>query len=156
MKDENDFILIWISLITSEENIKKKFFWCRPFLKSLLNLLQYCLCFMFLFFGHDACGILAPWPGLKPAPPTLEGKVLTTGPPGKSQEYYFIYLLWSFAFFWELSVHILYTFFHGYSSFSFWFERALYRLRILIICSKYFPSFYFSQLKPLRTQVEVI
>ena len=26
-------------------------FWCGPFLKSLLNLLQYCFCFMFWFFG---------------------------------------------------------------------------------------------------------
>ena len=42
------------------------------------------LCFMFWFFGHKACGILAPWPGIEPAPSALEGKVLTTGPPGKS------------------------------------------------------------------------
>ena len=27
--------------------------------KSLLNLLQYCFCFMFCFFGHKACEILA-------------------------------------------------------------------------------------------------
>ena len=39
---------------------------------------------MFWFFGHDACGILAPWPGIEPAPPALEGEGLTTGPPGKS------------------------------------------------------------------------
>ena len=31
-----------------------------------------------------ACGILDPWPGIKPIPPTLEGTFLTTGPPGKS------------------------------------------------------------------------
>ena len=30
--------------------IKISFFWCGPFLKSLLNLLQYCLCFMVWFF----------------------------------------------------------------------------------------------------------
>ena len=30
--------------------LKKIFFLCGPFLKSLLNLLQYCLCFMFLAF----------------------------------------------------------------------------------------------------------
>ena len=28
-----------------------RFFWCGPFLKSLLNLLQYCFCFMSWFFG---------------------------------------------------------------------------------------------------------
>nr|XP_058899965.1 interleukin-34 isoform X3 [Kogia breviceps] len=31
-----------------------------------------------------ACGILAPQPGIEPAPTALEGEVLTTGPPGKS------------------------------------------------------------------------
>ena len=39
---------------------------------------------MFWFFGHEACGILAPRPGIEPAPPALEGEVLTTGPAGKS------------------------------------------------------------------------
>ena len=33
---------------------------CVPFLKSLLNVLQCCFCFMFWFFGPKACGILAP------------------------------------------------------------------------------------------------
>ena len=42
------------------------------------------LLFMLCFFGHKACGILAPQPGSKPALPALEGEVLTTGPPGKS------------------------------------------------------------------------
>ena len=35
-------------------------------------------------FGHKACGILTPPPGIKPAPHVLEGKVLTSGQPGKS------------------------------------------------------------------------
>ena len=39
---------------------------------------------MFWFFGLKACGILAPQGGIEPAPPALKGKVLTTGPPGKS------------------------------------------------------------------------
>ena len=30
------------------------------------------------------CGILVPWPGIKPTSPALEGEVLTIGPPGKS------------------------------------------------------------------------
>ena len=34
----------------------KVFFWCGPFLKSLLNFLQYFFCFMFWFF----CGVLTP------------------------------------------------------------------------------------------------
>ena len=37
---------------------------------------------MFWFFGHEACGISVPQPGIKPAPLTLGGEGLTTGPPG--------------------------------------------------------------------------
>ena len=50
----------------------------------------YCICYniasvlCFLgAFGREACGILAPKPGIKPASVPLEGEVLTTGPPGK-------------------------------------------------------------------------
>ena len=39
---------------------------------------------MLCFFGHEACGILAPKPGIESAPLALEGEVLTTGPPEKS------------------------------------------------------------------------
>ena len=40
----------------------------------------------FVFFGHEARGILVPQPGIEPAPPALEGEVLTTGPPRKFWE----------------------------------------------------------------------
>ena len=46
------------------------------FLKSLLNLLQCCFCFMFWDFGPGAYGILAPQPVIEPAPSALEGEVL--------------------------------------------------------------------------------
>ena len=63
-------------------------FFGRPFffffLHLLLNLLQYC--FGFMFFDCKAGGILAPRPGIKPTSPALEGKVLTTGPPGKPHQ----------------------------------------------------------------------
>ena len=59
------------------------FFLGIPFLKSLLNLLQYCFCFMFGFWP-EARGILVPQPGMEPMPHALEGKVLITGPLGKS------------------------------------------------------------------------
>ena len=39
---------------------------------------------MFWFFGLESCGILGPQSGIEPAPPTLEGGSLTTGPPGKT------------------------------------------------------------------------
>ena len=47
-----------------------------------------------LFFGFKACGFLAPLPGIKPAPPVLEGEVLTTGlpkSPGKALTYCIFY-----------------------------------------------------------------
>ena len=44
---------------------------------------------MFWFFGCEGCRILAPWPGVEPAPSALEGEVLTTGPPGKSLQWIF-------------------------------------------------------------------
>ena len=31
---------------------------------------------MFCFFGHEARGILAPHPGMEPAPPTWKGEAL--------------------------------------------------------------------------------
>ena len=52
--------------------------------KVFLNLLQYCFCFMFWFSGHEACGILAPKPGIKPILPVWKGKISCTGPLGKS------------------------------------------------------------------------
>ena len=36
---------------------------------------------MFWFFGHEACEIFAPWPGIAPVPSALE--VLTAGLPEK-------------------------------------------------------------------------
>ena len=76
------------------------------FLKSLLNLLQYCFCFVFWFFGHQACGILAPRPGIKPASPALEGEVLNTGLPGKSPGSFFL-TSYFFKLFYEDIVHIM-------------------------------------------------
>ena len=39
-----------------------------PFLKSLLNLLQYCFRLMFWAFGPEACRVLAPNQGSNPYP----------------------------------------------------------------------------------------
>ena len=38
---------------------------------------------MFCFFGHMACRILVPQPGIELSLPALEGEVLMAGPPGK-------------------------------------------------------------------------
>jgi len=29
----------------------------------------------FDFFGHEACGVLAPYPGIEPTHPALEGEI---------------------------------------------------------------------------------
>ena len=59
-------------------------FFMQTFFFNLLNLLQYCFCYTpFVFCGHEACEISALRPGIETPPPALEGKVLTTGPPGK-------------------------------------------------------------------------
>ena len=47
--------------------------------EQVLNLLQYYV----LVFWHQACGISAPQPGIELAHSTLEGEVLSAGPPGK-------------------------------------------------------------------------
>ena len=39
---------------------------------------------MFWFFDLEACGILAPQPGIEPAIPALESEVSTIRLPGKS------------------------------------------------------------------------
>ena len=73
---------------------KNFFFWCGPFLKSLLNLLQYCFCLMFWFFGREACGMLAPQPELNPSF-ALEGEGLTSGLPGKPPPKGFLCLIFT-------------------------------------------------------------
>ena len=49
--------------------------------------LQCCIHVLYInFWPHPAaCGISVPQPGIEPIPPALEGKILTSGPPGKSQ-----------------------------------------------------------------------
>ena len=49
---------------------------------------QFWLCWVFIVVGRlhclMACGSLVPQPGIKPMFSALEGRFLTTGPPGKS------------------------------------------------------------------------
>ena len=48
-----------------------------------MDLLQYCFCFLFWYFGCEAHGISAPPPGIKAASCTLGDKVFAPGLPGK-------------------------------------------------------------------------
>ena len=59
-------------------------FWLWIILKIFIGFVTRWLLFCILFFWREAWGILAPEPGIKLAPSTLEGKVLSIGPPGKS------------------------------------------------------------------------
>ena len=59
------------------------FFWCGPFLKSLLSLLEYCFCSEFWFFDHKAFGIWNPRPGIEPPPPCIGRWRLNHRLPGK-------------------------------------------------------------------------
>ena len=64
---------------------KNDFRWRKLIFKSSLNLfLQHCFHFTFCSFGHEACGILVPQPGIKAASSALEDEVLTAGQSGKS------------------------------------------------------------------------
>lgn len=58
-------------------------FWLWIILKIFIGFVTRWLLFCILFFWREAWGILAPEPGIKLAPSTLEGKVLSIGPPGK-------------------------------------------------------------------------
>ena len=56
-----------------------------PSFLSLLNLLKHCFCFIFwVFLAPRQLGLLAPQAWMEPAPPALEGKVLTPELPGNS------------------------------------------------------------------------
>ena len=57
-----------------------------PFFKVFMEFVTILFLF-YVFWGHKACRILAPWLGIEPTPPALKGKVLTTGPPGKCVTY---------------------------------------------------------------------
>ena len=47
-----------------------------PFFKKSLHwFVTILLQFQVLLLGHNACGILAPWPGTEPTAPALEGKM---------------------------------------------------------------------------------
>ena len=47
------------------------------------------LLLFYVFFGQETCGILDLWSEIELSLPALEHKVLSTGPPGKSQSVLF-------------------------------------------------------------------
>ena len=59
-------------------------FWCGPFLKSVLNLLQHCLCFMIWFFWPWGLCDLSSLTGDLTCTPGIGRWSRNTGLPGKS------------------------------------------------------------------------
>ena len=59
-------------------------FLMQTLFKVFIEFVPILLLFMVWFFGQETHAILAPQPRIEPTPPALEGKVLTTGLPGKS------------------------------------------------------------------------
>ena len=52
---------------------------------TIVLLFYVCVCvYIYIYISCEACGILAPQPGIKPAPPALESKDVTTELLGKS------------------------------------------------------------------------
>ena len=82
MRTERSSFVWKLILCISRSFFFKVFFFNGPFLKSLLNVLQYCVCFVLFFWPGTMWDLNSP-PGIEPSPPALEGEVLTTGPPGK-------------------------------------------------------------------------
>ena len=64
----------------------KDFFDVDHFFKVFIEFVTILLLFYVLVFQPG--GMWDPQPGIEPTPPALEGKVLTTGPPGKSPPWF--------------------------------------------------------------------
>ena len=75
--------------LAQDHNFKIFFFFLMWIIfKVFTEFVTTLLLFHVLFwFDCEACGTLAPQPRIKPVPPALEGKVLTTGLSGKSQDH---------------------------------------------------------------------
>ena len=69
----------------------KDFLKCGPFLKPLLNLLQYCILFYALAFWSGGMWDLSSPIRDQTSSPVLKGEDLITGPPGTSL-YIYIYI----------------------------------------------------------------
>ena len=67
-----------------------KIFFMWTIFKVVIEFVTILLLFYVFYFGHKAWGILAPWVGIEPVSPVLEGKVLTTGPPGSPNNHNFL------------------------------------------------------------------
>ena len=83
----------WLSHDSSKKEIRLKELLLYLLYKvhSNVSVLCFVLIFFFFFFDQEACRILASRPGIGPTSSVLEGKVLTTGLPGKSLLHFFTF-----------------------------------------------------------------
>ena len=64
--------------VGSINNLSHFLFLKKVFIEFATILLLFYVLGFFFFSGHEACGILAPWPETESEPFALEGKILTT------------------------------------------------------------------------------
>ena len=99
MTDFNFFFLLW--------------FLYHDYLAFHLQRLQalflfiLCCCCLFCFFGHVACGILVPWPGMEPIPTTVGMQSFNRWTKKRSP-----CILFSFKHLWYLLFHIIFVYFN--------------------------------------------
>ena len=88
----------WLSNRTTATNMYTyiyvhKIFYMGHIFKVFIEFVTILLLFYVFLFCCEACGIFTPLRGIEPKLPSLEGKVLTTGLPGKS-----LYILSLYSF----------------------------------------------------------
>ena len=67
--------------------LKKLFIWLHGVLVEAGSFFLQILLLQLRLSCPGACGILVSWPGIRQIPTALTGRVLTTGPPGKSCDF---------------------------------------------------------------------
>ena len=81
-------IFAFISIVLGDWSKKTLVWFMSENILSMASSRSFMVACIFFFWLHPtACGILVPQPGIKLMPPALEGRVLTTGPLGKSVSY---------------------------------------------------------------------
>ena len=65
-------------------------------------------CYLFCLFGHVACGILVPWPGMEPIPTTVDMQSFNCWTTREINPC----LFFSFKHLWYLLFHIIFVYFN--------------------------------------------
>jgi len=117
--------------------IFKKIFWCGSFFKFSSEFVAILL--LFYVLASKTCGSLAPHRGIRSVPPTLEGEVFNTGPPGKGHTLLYIFLNCYFYFHWG-TVDVQYYMISGVQHSDSQFLKILFHLDLVLISTLH-PNF---------------